>query len=178
VFNAAAHLELPVEEVVAKCDTVMFCLSKALGAPVGSMLVGPKEKIARGRLYRKRLGGGMRQAGILASAGLIALEQMPARVPEDHANARYLAGKLADMPGISIDSSRVQTNIVIFDISGTGMDSSCFSAELKKRGVLANGISPTKVRLVTHYDVPRELCEQAVGALEEITSMRSASALI
>jgi threonine aldolase len=82
------------------------------------------------------------------------------------------------MPGISIDSSRVQTNIVIFDISGTGMDSSCFSAELKKRGVLANGISPTKVRLVTHYDVPRELCEQAVGALEEITSMRSASALI
>jgi threonine aldolase len=178
VFNAAAHLELPVEEVVAKCDTVMFCLSKALGAPVGSMLVGPKEKIARGRLYRKRLGGGMRQAGILASAGLIALEQMPARLPEDHANARYLAGKLADMPGISIDSSRVQTNIVIFDISGTGMDSSCFSAELKKRGVLANGISPTKVRLVTHYDVPRELCEQAMGALEETTSMRSASALI
>ncbi len=172
VFNAAAHLELPVGNVIAKCDTVMFCLSKALGAPVGSMLVGSKEKITRGRLYRKRLGGGMRQAGILAAAGLIALEEMPGRLHEDHANARYLAVKLAEMPGISIDPSRVQTNIVIFEISGTGMAASQFSGELKKRGVLANGISPTKVRLVTHYDVPRELCEQAVGALAEITSNR------
>lgn len=170
VFNAAAHLGIPVREVVAKCDTVTFCLSKALGAPVGSMLAGPKEKIARGRLYRKRLGGGMRQAGVLAAAGLIALEQMPGRLHEDHANARYLAEKLAEMPGISIDPARVQTNIVIFDVSGTGMDAPGFTGEMKKRGVLANGISPTQVRLVTHYDVPRELCEQAAGALAEIAS--------
>ena len=99
----------------------MFCLSKGLGAPVGSMLVGTAEAIDRARGYRKRLGGGMRQAGVLAAAGLIALEEMPHRLGEDHANARFLAGELAKLPGIQIDPARVQTNIVIFDITGTGL---------------------------------------------------------
>ncbi len=93
-------LACPCREIVAKVDTVMFCLSKGLGAPVGSMLAGPRTLIARARLYRKRLGGGMRQAGVLAAAGLIALEQMPARLAEDHANARFLARELAGIPGI------------------------------------------------------------------------------
>jgi threonine aldolase len=125
----------------------------------------------RGRLYRKRLGGGMRQAGILAAAGLIALEKMPARLHEDHANARFLADSLTETPGIVIDPSRVQTNIVIFDIAGTGFDAAQFSAELKRRAVLANAVGPTRVRMVTHYDVTRAMCEEAIGAVREITSV-------
>src|SRR5581483_8269248 len=140
VFNAAAYLGRPVREVAAGVDTVMFCLSKGLGAPVGSMVVGDAADMARARLYRKRLGGGMRQAGVLAAAGLIALEQMPARLHEDHANARLLAQALADTPGIFVDVARVQTNIVIFDIAGTGLSTADFSARLTERGVLINGV--------------------------------------
>jgi threonine aldolase len=106
VFNAAAAMNVQVREIVAPVDTVMFCLSKALGAPVGSMLAGPASMIAKGRLYRKRLGGGMRQAGVLAAAGLIALEETPQRLPEDHANARFLAEGLARVPGIQIDARK------------------------------------------------------------------------
>ena len=104
IFNAACHLNLPVRELAAPADTVMFCLSKGLGAPVGSMLVGPAEAIERGRLYRKRLGGAMRQVGVLAAAGLIALEEMPNRLGEDHANARFLAGELAKLSGLKVAS--------------------------------------------------------------------------
>jgi threonine aldolase len=145
----------------------MFCLSKALGAPVGSMLLGTRDAIAEGRLFRKRLGGGMRQAGVLAAAGLIALEKTPERLPEDHANARYLAEALAAMPSIRANPAAVQTNIVIFDISGTGYSPSQFSEELKRRGVLANGVSATEIRMVTHYDVSRGDCERAVAAVNE-----------
>ena len=103
IFNAACHLNRPVRDLAAPADTVMFCLSKGLGAPVGSMLVGTAEAIDRGARYRKRLGGAMRQVGVLAAAGLIALEEMPHRLGEDHANARFLAGELAKLPGIQID---------------------------------------------------------------------------
>jgi len=168
VFNAAAALGVPVKEVVAKVDTVMFCLSKALGAPVGSRLAGTHEAIDRGRLYRKRLGGGMRQAGVLAAAGLIALEEMPARLPEDHANARFLAESVAAIPGITMTSTKVQTNIIIFDITGTHSDSRTISAELKRRGVLANGVGSTHMRMVTHYDVTREMCVEAAAILREV----------
>jgi len=170
VFNAAAALGRPVREIAAGVDTVMFCLSKGLGAPAGSMLAGSRELIDRGRLYRKRLGGGMRQAGILAAAGLIALEQMPARLHEDHANARFLAEGLAAIPGIAVDPSRVQTNIVICDVSATGLAAADFSAQLKTRGVLANAVSPTQVRFVTHYDVSRAGCETALGACADVAS--------
>jgi threonine aldolase len=109
VFNAAEALGKPVRKIVAKVDTLMFCLSKALGAPVGSMLAGTAEDIERARLYRKRLGGGMRQAGVLAAAGLIALEQSPRHLGEDHRNARLMARGLASIPGMQIDPAKVQT---------------------------------------------------------------------
>jgi threonine aldolase len=168
VFHSATALGISVSEITAKVDTVMCCLSKGLGAPAGSMLVGTSEAMDRGRLYRKRLGGGMRQAGVLAAAGLIALEQMPSRLAEDHANAKLLANGLAKLPGIRLDASRVETNIVIFDCSGTGLSGAGFSSALRERSVIANAVSPTEVRLVTHYDVSRADCETALGAIEEI----------
>jgi threonine aldolase len=168
VFNAAAALGVPVSAIAAKADTVMFCLSKGLGAPAGSMLAGTKTAIAKGRLYRKRLGGGMRQAGVLAAAGLIALEEMPKRLPEDHANAKRIASLLAEIPGIAIDPATVQTNIVIFDVAGTAMASADLSARLKERGILANGVGPTLMRMVTHMDVTEAMCVSAVDAIREI----------
>ena len=172
IFNAACHLNRPVRELAAPADTVMFCLSKGLGAPVGSMLVGTSEVIERGRLYRKRLGGGMRQAGILAAAGLIALEEMPHRLGEDHANARLLAAGLAQVPGIQLDPERVQTNIVIFDITQTGLATSEISARLKQRGVLMNSANARQMRAVTHYDVTRADCATAAAAFAEVVSSK------
>jgi len=168
VFNAAAALERPVKELSDGVDSVMFCLSKGLGAPVGSMLVGSEEAIAQGRLYRKRLGGGMRQAGVLAAAGLIALEKMPAVLAEDHQRARFLAEEIEKTPGLRL-CHRVQTNIVIFDIRETGLGTREFSARLKACGVLMNGIDGTRMRLVTHFDVSREDCVRAAQALAEVT---------
>ncbi len=167
IFNAATYLGISAAELCAKADTVMFCLSKGLGAPVGSLLVGTREDMARARLYRKRLGGGMRQAGVLAAPGLIALEKMTARLAEDHANARFLAEGLARIPGISIDPARVQTNILVFDVSATGVESFEISRRLKERGVLANGINPSLMRMVTHFDVDRAGCERALEAMEQ-----------
>jgi threonine aldolase len=175
IFNAAAALGVSAATIAANVDTVMFCLSKGLGAPVGSMLVGTAEAMERARLYRKRLGGGMRQAGVLAAPGLIALEQMPARLHEDHANARFLAEGLARIEGMKIDPRRVQTNILIFDVTGTGQDGAAFSRLLKTRGVLANAVSAAAVRFVTHYDVSRAGCETALGACEEIVSSLKAN---
>ncbi len=162
VFNASVALGIPVDQLTAKADTVMFCLSKGLGAPVGSMLVGGADQIDRGRIYRKALGGGMRQAGILAAAGLIALEQGPAKLKTDHANAKFLAQGLAQIPGFKIDPAKVQTNILICDISGTGMTSAELSKRLRERGVLANGVGPQAMRFVTHLDVSREQCAKAL----------------
>ena len=168
VFNAAEALRLPVSEIAAKADTLMFCLSKALGAPVGSLLAGPAKLIASGRLLRKRLGGGMRQAGVLAAAGLIALEESPRGLAADHANAQYLARRFERIPGVKV--LPVETNIAIFNISDTGRMPGEISAALKDRGVLINGISAHLMRAVTHYDVNRENCAAAVDALEEVLS--------
>ena len=170
VFNAAEATGKPVNEIVAKVDTVMFCLSKALGAPVGSMLAGTAEDIAQARLYRKRLGGGMRQAGVLAAAGLIALEQSPRHLTEDHRNARLMAKGLAQIPGIRIDPAKVQTNILVFDVSGTSIAAAQISARLKERGVLINAVNERLMRVVTHYDVDREGCELALAAMAEVTA--------
>jgi threonine aldolase len=166
VFNAAAALGVSVRELTSGFDTVMFCLSKGLGAPVGSMLVGSAKAMAQARLYRKALGGGMRQAGVLAAAGLIALEEMPARLGEDHANARLLA-QAAARHKAEIDLTTVQTNIVIFNLRGGG-DAAAFCAALKERGVLASGIGSRAVRLVTHFDVSREDCERAAEVVGEV----------
>jgi len=172
IFNAACHLNRPVRDLAAPADSVMFCLSKGLGAPVGSMLVGTAGDIDRARGYRKRLGGGMRQAGVLAAAGLIALEEMPHRLGEDHANARFLANELAKLPGIQIDPARVQTNIVIFDITATGLATTALTTELKPRGVLMNGINPRQMRAVTHFDVSRQQCGAAIAAISEVLATR------
>jgi threonine aldolase len=168
LFNASVATGVAVREIVEKVDTVMFCLSKGLGAPVGSMLVGPRALMDRGRLYRKRLGGGMRQAGMLAAAGLIALEQMPARLVEDHENAKILALGLEKVQGIAIDPDKVSTNIVIFDIERTGLVAVDLCERLQARGVLAIAFGPTLVRFVTHYDVSRAECETAVAIVSEI----------
>lgn len=168
IFNAATALNVSVAELTRPCDSVMFCLSKGLGAPIGSMIVGSKEFIDRAWRMRKTFGGGMRQVGVLAAAGLIALEEMPKRLSEDHENAKLLAQKLMEIPGVVIDAEKVQTNILIFDISRTEMDSATLSARLKERGVLINGISPTQMRIVTHYDVNREDCLEAFSILQEI----------
>jgi threonine aldolase len=173
VFNAATALGKPVADVTRKYDSVMFCLSKGLGAPVGSMLVGSRKFIDMAHMYRKSLGGGMRQAGILAAAGLIALEEGPKRLHEDHANAKFLAEGLARTPGIKIDPAKAQTNILIFDISGTGMLSNDFTKELAKRNVLAGGVNAELVRFVTHLDVDRAGCEYALGAVQEIVKAAS-----
>jgi threonine aldolase len=168
VFNAATYLGKPVAEITRPFDSVMFCLSKGLGAPVGSMLAGSRDFIAQARSTRKALGGGMRQAGVLAAAGLIALEHGPARLHEDHANARLLAEGLAEIPGIQIDLATVQTNILIFNVSGTGRSSTEITAELKSHGVLAGTVDPQSIRFVTHLNVNRAQCEQALDALRAI----------
>jgi threonine aldolase len=167
VFNASAALGVPVSDIVAPADTVMFCLSKGLGAPVGSMLAGPAGLITRGRMHRKALGGGMRQVGVLAAAGLIALEEMPKRLSNDHCNAKFLAEALARIPGIQIAPEKVATNIVVFDISGTGIAGAEISARLKQRGVLLNAINERQMRAVTHYDVDRDACASALQAVAE-----------
>ncbi|HZS56317.1 MAG TPA: GntG family PLP-dependent aldolase [Bryobacteraceae bacterium] len=174
IFNASVSLGIPVSRLTRDADSVMFCLSKGLGAPVGSMVVGTEEAIAEGRLYRKRLGGGMRQAGVLAAAGLIALEESPARLHRDHDNARFLAECLSRLPGIRIDPALVETNIVIFDISATGFAPRELSKELKARGVLANGVGGHSIRMVTHRDVTREQCERAMEVLSDVVSNREA----
>jgi threonine aldolase len=170
IFNAATALGEDVKTLTRGFDTVMFCLSKGLGAPVGSMLVGSAELMARARLYRKALGGGMRQAGVLAAAGLIALEQGPGRLHEDHANARLLAEALANIESVEIDLDAVETNIVVFKLTG-GPSSRLTAAELvarlKARGILASAVGPATIRLVTHLDVDRAACVAAAGALTE-----------
>lgn len=168
IFNAAAASESSVARIARDADSVMFCLSKGLGAPVGSLLAGTRAAIAQARLYRKRLGGGMRQAGVLAAAGLIALEESPTQLPVDHANARYLAERLSAMHPIKIDAARVRTNIVIFDISGLGVSTEEFSRGLKEKGILADGISATQMRMVTHMDVSRQDCEEAAIAVASL----------
>ncbi len=166
IFNASTALGVDVKTLTRGFDTVMFCLSKGLCAPVGSMLVGSAELMERARIYRKALGGGMRQAGILAAAGLIALEKMPARLQEDHANARLLAETLSHIEGVSIDLSAVETNIVIFRLTGQISGEELVS-RMKARGVLVSTVGPNTVRLVTHHDVNRGACVEAAEILSE-----------
>jgi threonine aldolase len=168
IFNASVVLGKPVAEITRKFDSVMFCLSKGLGAPVGSMLVGSKQFITQARIYRKSLGGGMRQAGVLAAAGLIALDQMPKRLHVDHENAKFLAQGLARVPGLKVDAAKVVSNIVICDIRGTGMISADFSRKLAENSVLCGVVNNEVVRFVTHLDVDRAGCERAVEAVREV----------
>ncbi|MGD0096669.1 MAG: GntG family PLP-dependent aldolase [Terracidiphilus sp.] len=175
IFNAAVALGVDVKELTRGFDTAMFCLSKGLGAPVGSMIVGSEELMARARLYRKALGGGMRQAGVLAAAGLIAVEHGPKRLHEDHANARLLAEALKKMDCVEIDLDAVETNIVIFRVT-EGISAPELVARLKARGILASAFSQDAIRLVTHLDVDRAACAMTAEALAaEIETARTAA---
>ena len=169
IFNAAVFLDRDVAEITRKFDSVQFCLSKGLGAPVGSLIVGSRSLIDRARSIRKMLGGGMRQVGILAAAGLIALEKGPARLHVDHENARFLAEALAGIPGIRVDPEGVQTNIVIGDISHNGLPVAEFLGRLAEAGVLAVAVGRDKVRMVTHLDVDRAALEGAIHRIRGVT---------
>ena len=169
VFNASTYLNEPVAAMTRKFDSVQFCLSKGLGAPVGSMIVGTRDFIERCRSIRKMLGGGMRQAGVLAAAGLVALEDGPKRLQADHDNAQVLARKLADIPGIELDASKVQTNIVIFSVKPSGLSSADFLSRCSARGLLAVPVDADRVRMVTHLDVDRGDMDKAAEIVESVT---------
>lgn len=168
IFNAAVALEKDVKAFTKHVDSLMFCLSKGLCAPVGSVVVGDGEFIERARRVRKMLGGGMRKAGIIAAPGIIALEKMVDKLKDDHRNARLLAEGLARMEGISINLKTVQTNIVVFDVGGLGLDASQFISKLRERGVKSSDFGGTLVRMVTHRGIEREDIECTLKAVEEI----------
>jgi threonine aldolase len=168
IFNAAVALGRSVAELTRKFDSVMFCLSKGLGAPVGSMLVGSSDFIDAARIKRKLLGGGMRQAGVLAAAGLVALEKSPSRLHEDHENARFLAERLNELPGVRVDLKKVQTNIVFFDVADTSRSAAAIAADLAKRNVLCSATGPTAIRMLTHCDVDRAGIERGLAELRAV----------
>jgi threonine aldolase len=168
VFNAATFLKENVANMTRKCDSVQFCLSKGLGAPVGSIIVGSREFVERCRSIRKMLGGGMRQAGVLAAAGLVALEHGPGRLQDDHDNAQMLAQKLARVPGIALTPEKVQTNIVIFSVKPSGLSSAEFLSQIRSRGVLAVPVDRDRVRMVTHVDVSRREVESAADVVASV----------
>jgi threonine aldolase len=168
IFNASVASGRSVADLTRKFDSVMFCLSKGLGAPVGSMLVGSRDFIAEARIGRKLLGGGMRQAGVLAAAGLIALEETPKILHVDHENARRLAEGIAQIKGVSLDPNRVATNIVIFDVKGTGRTADQVCAALEPRGILCLSVEKYEVRMVTHYDVDRAGIDRALAVTTEV----------
>lgn len=174
IFNAAVYLGVDVKQFTKYTDSVMFCLSKGLSAPIGSLVVGDEEFIEKARRVRKMLGGGMRQAGIIAAAGIIALEKMVDRLKEDHENAQILAKALAKLDGIRI-THPVQTNIIIFDVSDLNTTAERFIASLAERGVKASQFGRTLVRMVTHRGIEREDIEYAISVVEEVVSkLRSA----
>ena len=168
IFNAAVALDVPASEIAACADTVTFCLSKGLACPVGSIFCGSEEAVEEAKRWRKRLGGGMRQVGVLAAAGLIALDHMVDRLAEDHANARTLAEALSELPGVSCDLARVQTNLVYFDLDR--MPAPAFTDECAKRGLLSDWISPRRMRFVTHYGIDSEDVQSALKICEEVLS--------
>lgn len=174
VFNAATALGVPVKELVSSVDSVMFCLSKGLSAPVGSMIVGSRAFIRRAHRVRKLLGGGMRQAGIFAAAGIVGLEQMVERLAEDHENSKLLAAGLADYPQIEIQPASVVTNIVIFSLrAATGQilgktSTDLFVSKAREHGVLVGAISDEKIRAVTHYGITDEDIKTALSALRRV----------
>ncbi len=164
LFNASVAAGAPVRDFAACADTVQICLSKGLGAPIGSLLVGTRDVIARARKWRKALGGGMRQAGVIAAPGLIALTEMVERLAQDHERARRLAEGLANVAGIAVDVSAVETNIVVADVSSVGMSVSEFVAALAGCGVLATEFGGSTVRFVTHLDIREEDIDDTVAA--------------
>lgn len=165
LFNAAVALGVPAAELTRYSDSVSFCLSKGLSAPVGSLLCGSRDFIMEARRNRKMVGGGMRQAGILAAAGIVALETMVDRLAEDHANACWFAESIAGIPGIHLDPSRVKTNIIFFDLAPEGPTASQVAARVARDGVLIGPSGERRIRAVTHYGISRADVETAADAI-------------
>jgi threonine aldolase len=170
IFNAAVAQSIDVRDLTQYVDSMMFCLSKGLSAPIGSLAVGDSEFIERARRYRKMLGGGMRQAGVIAAAGIIAIEKMVDRLRDDHSNAQTLAKGLSSIDGISIDPSRVQTNIVMYDVSGLGIGSEKWIATLTESGVKAGSLDENRVRMVTHRGVEKADVEYSLSVAAKIAA--------
>jgi threonine aldolase len=166
IFNAAVSLGVEIKELADKCDSIMFCLSKGLCAPVGSIVAGSDKFIAQARRCRKLLGGGMRQAGILAAAGIIALKKMPLRLGEDHQNARYLASLLQKIPGINIDTTQVKINLVFFTASWPQQIIDSLPGKMLERGVKI--LPGPRFRFATNNDISRADCDEAVNILREL----------
>ena len=170
LWNASVATGIPPATWAAEFDAVTVCLSKGLGAPVGSLVAGPTEFIERVHRVRKRLGGGMRQAGILAAAGLYAIEHNIERLADDHANATCLAEGIADLPAVHLDPANVETNIIIFDLVNTDGTARSVAADLKANGVLVGAVGPMRIRMVTNLDVSRAQCEQARDIIRHVLS--------
>jgi threonine aldolase len=168
IFNAAVAIGIEAADIAGPADTVTFCLSKGLGCPAGSLFCGTKESVEQARRWRKRLGGGMRQTGVLAAAGLVALDSMVDRLAEDHTNARTLAEGLAELPGVTCDLTRVQTNLVYFDL--TKLTGKHFEDECRKRGLLGEALDPKRVRFVTHHGITPADVQAALEICEEVLS--------
>uniref|UniRef100_A0A7C4XA63 Low-specificity L-threonine aldolase n=1 Tax=candidate division WOR-3 bacterium TaxID=2052148 RepID=A0A7C4XA63_UNCW3 len=166
IFNAAVALNVDVKELTKNVDSLSFCLSKGLSAPIGSVVCGPKDFIAEARRYRKMLGGGMRQAGIIAAAGLIAIEEMIERLKEDHENARLLAEGISRIPKLSIDLERVRTNIIYFDVIDEKITSEILLPRMDSNGIKFLSTAPNRFRMVTHYGITREDVEIVIEVLK------------
>lgn len=170
IFNAAIALNVDAKELTRHVDSVMFCLSKGLSCPIGSIVAGSQEFIEKARKWRKMLGGGMRQAGIVAAPGIIALEKMVDRLRDDHRNARVLAEKLAKTEGISVNLETVQTNIVILDVGDLGVTSAEFVQKLSEHGVKSLPREETTIRMVTHRGIEREDIEYTMEAIDKVVN--------
>ncbi len=166
IFNAAVALGVPASRLAEEVDSVTFCLSKGLSAPVGSLVCGGAGFVARARTMRRMLGGGMRQAGVIAAAGIVALETMIERLAEDHEHARLLAQGLAQVPGLHLEHSSVQTNFVVFEAD----DSAVFQRRLREAGVLTSGFGAPRVRMVTHYGITRQDIEEALERVRHVVA--------
>jgi len=168
IFNAAVALNVKPKELVAVTDSVSFCLSKGLAAPVGSLICGRQDFINEARRARKLVGGGMRQAGVLAAAGIVALNEMVNRLTDDHANARKLAEGLANMEGVDIDPNDIKTNIVYFEITPENLTAFELESRLNEKGIKILAFGPRRLRAVTHYHISSEDIDIALGGFSEI----------
>lgn len=168
IFNAAAALGVDASEIAACCDSVMFCLSKGLAAPAGSMLAGSKEFINRARKYRKLMGGGMRQIGILAAAGIIALEKMTDRLQEDHENAKYLADELSKLPGVSVMRDRLDIDMIFFQMGENIIKESVLIEKLYEKNIKINGAEAGEYRFVTHIGISKQDIDYVISCMKEL----------
>lgn len=172
IFNAAVAQGLPAPAIARYADSVMFCFSKGLSAPVGSVLCGTREFVEQARRVRRVVGGGMRQAGVIAAAALVALRTMVDRLAEDHAMARCLAAGLAELPGVEIEPSAVETNIVVFRLDGGAAACTAFVARMKEEGVLVSQLTPDTVRMVTHRHIDQDAVDGALAAARRVLPIR------